>query len=73
MIPRIMRKWRDSRDVDYGMAEAISLGYENLLFPINLLAGGLVVAALIATVENIVKGSAKKSADTPLPRVSGSG
>ena len=39
MIPRIMRKWRDRRDEDFTMGEALSLGYENLLFPINLLLG----------------------------------
>ena len=38
VIPRIMRKWRDSRDNNYDMEEALSLGFENLLFPINLLA-----------------------------------
>ena len=72
MIPRIMRKWRDSRDVDYGMAEALSLGYENLFFPIGTLTGGMVVAAIVGVVEKIVRNGSKKSADST-PRVVWSG
>ena len=39
VIPRIMRMWRGRRNKDYGgKAEGFPLGYENLLFPVNLLA-----------------------------------
>ena len=65
VIQRIMRKWRDRRDMDYGIAEPISLGYSNLLFPINLLAGGMVMATLIGVVEHSFKKSTKKSTGGP--------
>ena len=42
VIPRIMSTWRARRDKDYGgKAEAFPLGFENLLFPVNLLASSL--------------------------------
>ena len=51
MTERIKKKWARDPDHDYGMAEPIVLGYDNLFFPFGWLALGIVVAVPILVAE----------------------
>ena len=44
-----------SRNEDFGIAEAATLGFENLLFPFSALAVGMTAAVVLAAFEAVQK------------------
>ena len=52
---RIKNKWARDPNQEYGMAEPIVLGYDNLFFPFGWLALGMIIAMPILAVESFRK------------------
>ena len=60
ILKRIYNRWPDtSRNEEFGIAEAATLGFENLLFPFSLLAMGMTAAVVLAAFEAIAKKMAR--------------
>ena len=54
ILKRIHNRWPDtSRNEEFGIAEAATLGFENLLFPFSSLAIGMVAAVVLAALEGL--------------------
>ena len=55
MTKRIKKKWARDPNQEYGMAEPIVLGYDNLFFPFGWLALGIIFTMPILAVESFRK------------------
>ena len=54
ILKRVYNRWPDtSRNEEFGIAEAATLGFENLLFPFSSLAIGMVAAVVLAALEGL--------------------
>ena len=67
IIKRNQKNWAGDRNHEYGMAEPIVLGYDNLFFPFGWLALGIIVAMAILAVETF--GASKRHLGIYLKRV----
>ena len=64
VVDRLRRKYLFRHDEDYGLLDAVSLGYENLFFPFGIMAMGVVIAGLSMAGEGIT-GSRKPMIKVP--------
>ena len=64
VVDRLRRKYLFRHDEDYGLLDAVSLGYENLFFPFGIMAMGVVIAGLSMAGEGIT-GSRKPVIKVP--------
>ena len=65
IIKRINMKWFDtSRDEDFSIPEPGSLGFNNLLFPFNLLATGIITAIISVCLEYLFQKVKQSKATT---------
>ena len=65
IIKRINMKWPDtSRDEDFSIPEPGSLGFNNLLFPFNLLATGIITAIISVCLEYLFQKVKQSKATT---------
>ena len=56
ILKRIYNRGPDtSRNEDFGIAEAATLGFENLLFPFSLLAAGIFASVAMAAFEALLR------------------
>ena len=55
MVDRLMRKHVIKHDKEYGIAEPITLGYENLFFPFGIILLGVILAGVAVFGESIIK------------------
>ena len=59
VVDRFKRKYVMKHDEEYGIAEPITLGYENLFFPFGIITLGVVLAGVAIVGEGIIKGMGK--------------
>lgn len=55
VMDRLMRKHVIRHDKQYGLAEPVTLGYENLMFPFGIFILGVVIGGIATVAEGIIK------------------